>query len=291
MRYLETKKHQAHINTFLRFFTLISALTTFLAFGKNNFALVINEWRWQLFLVLIICFVYTAFRRFYAYMITFFVLLTVNYFAVSSVATLHASSQDGTSVLFVDNHDDMPSLFDFVTAELPNIVFVSKVDSLSFPRPGEIPEQYTFLHSANSENSGFMLSRLGIEQSGRINIGGTYADFVKTNDEAKGVIYVAVDFSELSFSQIRAALNNLSTFVAEQDNPVVVFGNFNAVAWSAPMSKFIFKNNLTVKNGLWDNLRNIIIPQHYYILAYEKSNVAGSIMVNGLNSFPIFTRF
>lgn len=291
MRYLENKKHQAHINAFLRFFTLISVLITFLAFGENSFASALNEWRWQLFLALVLCCAYTIFRRFYFYMITFFVLLTINYFAVSSVATLHGYSTNDTKLLFVEKHDDMPGLFDFINSQSPDLVFVAKVDSSSFPRQNEVPQQYNFLHSANNTNSGFMLSKFSVEQSGRINIGGSYADFVKTNGNEQSIMYIAVDFSKLSYAQIKNELDNLSTFVAEQDNPVVIFGDFNMVAWSAPLSKFIFKNNLVIKNGLWDNVRNIIIPQHYYILAYEKSSVAGSIMISGLNSFPIFTRF
>jgi len=289
MRYLENKKRQAHINAFLRFFTLISAFITFSAFGKNNFALFLNEFRWQLLLALAVVLVYTAFRRFYGYMITFFILLTINFFAVSSIATFHSPFQNGTKVFFAGKQDDTLRLFDFITADSPDIAFVSKVDSL--PRQSEIPSQYNFLHASDEDNSGFVLSRFNVEQSGRVNIGHAYAEFVKTNGDANEIMYVAVDFSKLSFTQIKDCLNNLSTFVAEQDNPVVIFGDFNMVAWSAPLSTFILKNNLVVKNGLWDNLRNLVIPQHYYILAYEKSDVFGTIMLNSLNSFPIFTRF
>ena len=292
MGYLANKKHQAHINTFLKIVIIFSAIITFASFGKNIFLQAFNEYRWQILLLLSLIFIYTLFRRFYLYMIFSFLLLSINFFAVSSVTDFYNQQQpSSTKILFVSKVTDTSHLFDVISQQMPDIIAVSKVDAPYFSAQEAIPEQYNFLHSPDM-SGGFMLSRTDAIFSGRINLGTkVFASFVKIQTDSSPTTFVAVDFYHLNILQIEQALNALSSFVAEQDDPVVVFGNFNTVAWSRPLSKFISKHNLVVKNGLCDNVRNIFIPQKHYILAYEKSKISGKIMLPYLNSFSLFTRF
>lgn len=70
-----------------------------------------------------------------------------------------------------------------------------------------------------------------------------------------------------------------------------MFGNFGMTAWNYNMSSFAAKNHLKVKNALFDNLRNILVPPHFYILGSEKSLLTGDIILPKLNSLSLFTRF
>ena len=293
MRYLANKKHQAHINAFLKIFVSLFTIITFAAFGESPFLQHLNEYRWQMLLLLSVAFIYAIFRRFYLYIILLFILLTINFFVISSVAVFYNPRNDSaTNVLFVPKIVDSFKLFDGILQQKPDIVAVSKIDTSYFSKKEAIPEQYQFIHSSDINSSGFMLSKIKVLSSGRVNLGKeNYAYFIKAEVNSLVTNFIAVDFSSLNFLQIKNALNNLSVFVANLDDPIVIFGDFNTVAWSNSLSSFIFRHNLIVKNGLYDNLRNFIIPEHYYILAYEKGEISGTIMFSRLNSFPLFTRF
>jgi len=293
MRYLANKKHQAHINTFLKIFLAVMTAITFASFCKHIFWQYLNEFRLQMFLLLAVALIYTLLRRFYLYATFLFLLLMINFYAISSVAVFRGEfSSAGTKLLFVPTVTDSNKLFDDIISQSPDIVAVSKVKTAYFSANEMIPEQYHFLHPADTAENGFMLSATKAVLSGRINLGhNTYAEFAKLNTGQNQTVFVAVDFSQRNLLEIDNLLGNLSTFVAEQDDPVVIFGDFNIVAWSRPLSKFISKHNLVIKNGLFDNLRNIFIPQNHYILAYEKTDISGQIALPYLNSLPLFTRF
>lgn len=295
MGYLANKKHEARVNTFLKIFLTLSAFVTFLAFGTDSVSLFLNEHRWHFYLLLFAAFFYALRNRYYLYMFLAFVLGTINFFAVSSIVNILGSSGHETAqttLLFGSRFSDIPTFLEQVKKQHYDIVAVTAPQTEEYDIEEMVPQGYKLVHAPNDWSKGYMLSSPPIEVSGRFVLSSNlYADFIKVSKGEKKEIYVAVDLSTLNNQQISSALENLSAFVLAQDDPVVIFGNFNMVAWSPAMSKFIETNGLRVKNALFDNLRNFVVAPHYYILGYESNHIKGQLFFSGLKSFPMFTRF
>lgn len=297
MGYLANKKHEARINTFLKIFFILSGIITLSAFGSGRMSFFFDECRWQLYLLITAVFFYCLARRFYIYALLAFILGTVNYFAVSSaVSIFNPPSEDGNGIrlLFGARSDSRDA--DFIAKNATSSGY--NVIALDYPEfdgqelKENLPENYSFLHSAEGWEDGFMLVSLPVELSGRISLGGGItAGFAKVIVDNHPVVVVSVDFEGMSAPRIVSAFDSLSSFIGRQDDPVIVFGNFNTVAWSKAMSSFINDNGLRVKNALSDNIRNFILPPKHYILGYEQNNVSGRRLLSRLNSFSLFTRF
>nr|QJR98155.1 hypothetical protein PlAlph_1590 [uncultured Alphaproteobacteria bacterium] len=297
MGYLANKKHEARINAFLKLFFILSAGITLLAFGSTGISLFFNEYRWQLYLLITAVFVYCVFRRFFIYALFAFILGTVNYFAVSSavgVFGISSPSKGGINFLFGSESNGRSRNF------VAKNAFAGNYNVIALNRPKfdgqalgeELSAKYSFLHPAEGWDNGFMLVSLPVEFSGRVNLGnGIKADFAKVITDNGALVVVVVDFGGLTRRHISSAFGNLSSFIGKQDDPVIIFGNFNTVAWSKDMSRFIADNGFKVKNALTDNIRNLFMPPKYYILGYEQNNVSGRLLLSRLNSFSMFTRF
>ena len=294
MGYLANKKHEARVNAFLRAFLALSGAMSLLAFGSARISFFLDEYRWQLYLLITAVFFYCLLRRFFVYALLAFVLGTVNYFAVSSAVGVFGSSsnsKDGIRLLFGTGTDNPEIVAKAVSDGGFHVVALSSPRLDGRDLKDSLPEKYSFLHPAEGWEDGFMLISLPVEVSGRVNLGETGADFAKVLTDGRAQIFISVDFAGLSRQKTARALDNLSAFIRRQDDPVIIFGNFNTVAWSKTLGGFIAKNGLQVKNALTDNVRSLILPPRHYILGYEQNNVSGSLLMPYLNSFSPFTRF
>ena len=223
----------------------------------------------------------------------FFILSTVNFFTISSTNNFFSSQTPTPSnnILLGSKQNSVTPLLKQISVYNPDIVAITNSNLQKFEIQDIIPDNYTV--AANDDNlQNFIITRLPIKQSGHINLGfGTKAPFAQVGENDRLTTYIAVDFSGFSLSKINAMLKKISFFITQQDNPVVVFGNFNTVSWSYTLSSFIAENNLSVKNAFFDNIRNLFLPPHYYILGYNEGNFSGNIIMPYLNSFSKFTRF
>ncbi len=295
MGYLSNKKHKARVGTVLKVFLLLAAIITLFGYGSGKVAVFFDSLRWQLYMFLLVVLFYTLLKKHYIYASLFFLLGMINFFTISSAVNVFAGKANENSsleLLFAPQAHNAPCLMKKIKNKKYAVVASTNPDMNEFELEKMIPAEYKFLHSSEGWENGFMLSSLPVKLSGRVNLGSdVYADFVKIDSEGLPLSLIAVDFSKLDEKQISFALNNLSAFVARQDDPVVIFGDFNRVGWSKAMTAFIEKNGLKVKNALNDNIRNLFIPQHYYILGYEHSGIKGYLFGKHLNSLPLFTRF
>ncbi len=293
MGYLSNKKHKARVNASLKVLTALFAFFTIVGFGENYFSQMISEYRWQMYLILLIMFGYTLFHRYYLYMVLSLMLVIINFFAISSSVSIFGDSSDNsTKILYGIELDNPLDIFEQATNKKSEIVAISNPNLEDFELQSMVPEQYTFSHAPSGWKSGFMLSLYPVQSSGRISLAQeTYAEFIKIKKDDYEQTFIAVNLNKLSRLSKETALKKLSDFVSKQDNPVVVFGNFGMSAWNYKMNSFITKNNLEVKNALLDNLRNIFIPPHFYILGSEKALLVGDIVFPKLNSLSLFTRF
>lgn len=293
MGYLANKKHQAFIKNSLNFFMYFSFILTTVSFLKNDYCSLLAEFRGQLYLLLSIAFIYSLCKKFYLASFVFLLLSIVNFFGVSSTNDFFSAAKNTptASLLFGSNQSSVSPVLEQISRHTPDIIAVTNSHLENFDIEKIIPENYT-LTNAKDDLQNFIITRLPVKQSGQIRLDdNTSAPFVSVENNENLTTYIAVDFSAHSQSQINSMLKKISAFITRQDNPVIVFGNFNTVSWSYALSNFIAENNLSVKNAFFDNLRNLILPPHYYILGYTEGNFSGNIIMQHLNSFSKFTRF
>lgn len=293
MGYLSNKKHKARVNAILKILTVLFAFFTVIGFGENSFSQAINEYRWQMYLILVAMFFYTSFHRYYLYMSLSLILVIINFFAISSsVSIFGGNSDNSTRILYGIGTNNPLDVFEQAINKNSEIVAITNHNLADFELHSMVPEQYSFSHAPSGWKDGFMLSLHPVQTSGRVVLASdTYGDFIKIKKDDLEQTFIAVNLNKLSKSAKKDALKKLSDFVSKQDNPVVVFGNFGMTAWNYNMSSFAAKNNLKVKNALFDNLRNILVPPYFYILGSEKSLLTGDIILPKLNSLSLFTRF
>ncbi len=293
MGYLANKKHQAFIKTSLKFFMYFSFVITGISFLKNDYCSLLAEFRGQLYLLLSLAFIYSLCKKFYLASFVFLLLSIVNFFGVSSTNDFFSATKNtpATRLLFGSNQTSISAVLEQISRHKPDIAAVTNSYLENFDIENIIPENYTFSGSRDNLQN-FIITRLPVKQSGQIHLGGNdAASFVSVENNENLTTYIAVDFSGHSQAQINSMLKKISAFITKQDNPVIVFGNFNTVSWSYTLSNFIAENNLSVKNAFFDNLRNLILPPHHYILGYNEGNFSGNIIMPYLNSFSKFTRF
>ena len=293
MGYLSNKKHQTFVKNNLNLFLFFSFIITFISFFQNNFCSVLSEYRAQLYILLILTFFYTIFKKMYLFAFLFFILCIINFFTISSTNNFFSSQTNlsSTNVLFGNKQKSVSPLLTQISALNPDITAITNSNLQNFEIQDIIPNNYTV--TANDDNlKNFMITPHNIKHSGHINLGfGAQAPFAEIEKNGFSTTYIAVDFSGFSLQKIDSMLKKISLFITKQDNPVVIFGNFNTVSWSYILSSFIAENNLSVKNAFFDNIRNLFLPPHYYILGYNEGNFSGNIIMPHLNSFAKFTRF
>ena len=293
MRYLANKKHQAFIKNSLNIFLYLSFIITIISFFENGFCAQLAEYRGQLYLLLSLVFIYTFYKKFYLSSFVFLLLCIVNFFTISATNNFFANSKNSSNIqiLFGSNQVSVSPVLEQIQKHSPDIIAITNSHLENFDMAKIIPSDYTIPTPADDMKN-FMITRNNVKQSGRIHLtDNTYAPFASIEENGTITTYIAVDFSGFSHFQINSLLKKISLFITQQDNPVVIFGNFNTVSWSYGLSNFIAENNLSVKNAFFDNIRNLIFPPHYYILGYTEGNFSGNLILKHLNSFSKFTRF
>lgn len=293
MGYLSNKKHKARVNATLKTLIALFTLFTIIGFGENSFSQMISEYRWQMYLCLLVMFIYTSFHRYYLYMSLSLILVIINFFAISScVSIFGGNSANSTKILYGAEIDNPLDVFEQTINKKSEIVAVSTPYLKDFELQSMVPEQYSFSHAPSGWDNGFMLSLHSVQSSGRVTLAqNTYAEFIKIKKNNHEQTFITINLNKLNRLSKKIALKKLSDFISKQDNPVVVFGDFGMTAWNYNMSSFATKNNLETKNALLNNLRNIFTPPHFYILGSEKASLSGHIILPKLNSLPLFTRF
>ncbi len=67
---------------------LIAGFFSIFSFGESDFAISINQWRFQIYLFLTFVFVYSLCKRLYFYSFMSFLFLLLNFFAISSAVSI-----------------------------------------------------------------------------------------------------------------------------------------------------------------------------------------------------------
>ncbi len=278
MGYLAQRKKHIRTDFALKSLLFLLAVFSIVAFAGNTFCQFLNQWRFQFYLLSLLIMVYALSNRFFLYAFLGGLLFLLNFFVVSSSASVFLSGSGGEGRAFRLLYQREPqSLFETLKstsekkADLLAVINPPKSDTVL---PVLTPPGY-YLASDN-KNDSFMVSAVRPQTAGRIDLGGSNkAAFIRLRIENKDYVFLSLDLSAFDRSEKEKALEYINAFVAAEDDPVIIFGNFGMTAWSPAFSRFLSDNGLEVKNSLFSLLTNIILPPTDYVVGYRNLQVDG----------------
>mgnify|MGYP004652024153 FL=1 len=103
---------------------------------------------------------------------------------------------------------------------------------------------------------------------------------------------IRVDLRQSSIRDRNIALRQLQNFISEQDEPVVVFGDFGLPAWSHEIKQFLEATRLEVKNHLLFTDHgcrfNLLRAPGFYVLSFQNVGIEDIEVSPALNnqSYP-----
>lgn len=98
-----------------------------------------------------------------------------------------------------------------------------------------------------------ILDKENIKAAGTIILAQHYKASYAVVDHNTPITLIQVDFSNANHSDYPLIFRHLNEFITQNDNPVIIFGEFGIPAWSKPFKNFIEISNLSVKNRLLFN--------------------------------------
>ncbi len=92
------------------------------------------------------------------------------------------------------------------------------------------------------------------------------------------VTLIGVNFSQVKTKNIEKYFNSLRQFVLEQNNPVIVFGEFGVPAWFKVFRQFLNDTGLRAKNKIFlkSPLQkfNLLCHPQFYVLAFSNTGLS-----------------
>ncbi len=283
MGYLAQRKKHIRTDFALKSLLFLLAVFSIAAFAGNTFCQFLNQWRFQFYLLSLLIMFYALLNRFFLYAFLGGLLFLLNFFVVSSSAPIFLFGSGGEGRVFRLLYQREPQSI----SEILGTAVGKKADLLAIINPQKsnivlsalLPPGYYL--ASDSKNDSFMVSAIRPETAGRINLGGSNnAAFIRLRIENKDYVFLSIDLSVSSRVEKEKALEYINTFVATEDDPVIIFGNFGMTAWSPAFSRFLNGNGLEVKNSLFSLLTNIILPPTDYIVGYHNLQVNGCQMLD-----------
>ena len=280
MGYLAQRKKHLRTDFILKSLLVLLAFFSVAAFAGNAFGQFLNQWRFQFYLLSLLVMFYALFNRFFLYSFLALLLLLLNFFVVSSsVPVLFSGGEGKGKTAFGMIYQPRPSsLLDiFETADRRRADLLAVIDPVlnGVSLSGLVPAGY---HLAdNDEGKSFMVSSRPPRSAGRIGLGGgRSAAFVSLEIGGRGYVFLSFDLSGMSRRNKEKALGYVNAFVAAEDDPVIIFGDFGMTAWSPAFGRFLASNRLEVKNDLFSRFAHLLMPPTQYVVGYRNLEFAGS---------------
>lgn len=253
MGYLSQKKKHARINFLLNTSLGVISITSFLAlFDRSSiFSAFVNQWQFQIYIYLLIVFIYALFNRFFIQFLFAGLLIIINYMLIASSANLFNSSQSGGSqqliALYQNQTTKTDALLASALAEKADIVAINQAKNPVL-NLNQYPGYYLYNDDNDWEQS-FIISKYNPIKAGKIlfspHFAGSYMTIIAGNQP---LVFVNLDFKGISHHEEETVYHNLGEFVLAQDNPVVIIGDFGIPAWSKTFQSFLNRTGLEVKN-------------------------------------------
>lgn len=273
MGYLAKKKKQEQNNWELGIILSILTFISFISLSNNDFAQIINTWRLQIYWVLILLFLYTILNRFFLYAFVSLILISVNFFIISSSANIVFKDNLGVGknlrVMYQKHPNFIADSFDIAVKNDANIIAISEPKGEFLELNEIIPSGYNFDIQAKSDDS-FIASSNPQITSGRFSLTEkNFAAHATVDFSGQPVTIISIDLKSLSPKETISALEKLENFILSCNEPVMIIGDFNQVAWSKNLSKMLDNTGLEIKNPLAYSLKTIFFPSSFYIVGYR----------------------
>lgn len=124
-----------------------------------------------------------------------------------------------------------------------------------------------------AEASNAIILRRGHLVLGRKNV----APFLAMEKSGHVFTLIRVDLERDSSAERKIALQQLRNFISEQDDPVIVFGDFGEPVWSPEMERFLEDTSLEVKNRLLFTGRGsrhkYLSAPGFYVLSFQNAGI------------------
>lgn len=214
MSYFSQRKKQARENLFMVVsLTVITIIYSVLIFDNqdNAFTGFLRNWQFHFYLFNIFLLAFTLWHQKYFYSFLTLLLLIFNYGSLAKTARLFTNETSQSTQAF-------------------NVVY----------KKG--PQDYENILNARE---------VLIRRSGKIDLSPhIQASFMSFEKYDQVITLVNLDFSKAPSGELATAFNNLAQFVDNQDEPVVIVGDFEQPSWAPLFRDFLFKTGLHVKNRI-----------------------------------------
>jgi len=286
--YLAQRKKEARVRRLLFTVLLISLVASLLGFCSCQLGEWLNQYRFQIYLILLAVGISAFFNRLWVYCGLAVAGVALNFLTVSSAVDIwQATGNDGTEQLSFIYQQQPNNLQKALLAENGHKTdMIAVIDAQTEVVKDVLVENEYFISGKN--NRTFFASAAPVKSAGQLNLPyNNTALFAVISGQERTLTVIAVDFSRLSFSQVPEALSRLENFVISCNNPVIVIGDFNMVAWDSRFSAFLHGSGLEVKNTLLSGWRNLLFPARFYVLGYRSLQVQNQeILPKGKNQYP-----
>ncbi len=296
MGYLAQRKKHFRTDFILKSLLFLLAFFSLAAFSGTVFGQFLSQWRFQFYLLSLLVMFYALFSRFFFYSFLAMLLFLLNFFVVSSSVPVFFSggAGQGKTAFSLVYHPRPSSALDIaetvVRQQVDLLAIIDPVaNGISLSRL--VPEgRYS---AGNAHSGSFMVSARSPHSAGRIDLGDERsAIFMRLQIGDRNYVFLSFDLSAMSRRKKEKALNYINTFVAAEDDPVIIFGNFGMTAWDPVFGKFLADNGLETKNDLFSFFSNLLTPPTEYIVGYRNLEFVDSrrLLRLGHSSSPFAVR-
>lgn len=251
MGYLDQKKKQERIRTFLRFSVFLIALFTIVVLWapQDNLLSHFVDWQFQYYVLFLLIVVYACFVGYFVHALVILMFLCVNYVSFSSHSNIFFNvsgmGKETLSVVYQSNvsaADDLIAASDKADAD---IIAVNPAAGLK----NAVSDRYRLFHDETDLEKSFILTTLPVLRSGTARFASdqttSYALVSKGNHE---IMVINVDFSKINPTEEKDVFKNLGEFVREQNIPVIIVGDFGISSWKETFKHFLDESGMEVKN-------------------------------------------
>lgn len=273
MGYLAQRKKQMRTDFIFKIMLFVLGLFSLIAFGNNTLAQFLNEWRFQYYLILSIMLLYALVGRFWIYAFLSLLLLIINFLVISSSVSLFMPNEKTTeTVPFKIIYQKEPSVlldtFEEATTKKADVIAILNPVADDINPVDLLPDSY---HLVGGENSGSLTVSSEVPlKAGRILLGtGNNAVFVTVKIDDRPYTILSVDLKPVADDKIPEVLGYIENFVAAQDDPVIIIGDFATPAWTPVMGTFLNNTGLKIKNELISSFSNFFLPPTFYVIGYK----------------------
>ena len=240
----------------------------------------INAYMFHYYILSLILGTYALLNGYLLQSVIFIFVFIFSYFAISSSANIFSDIEtEGGSkrTIVYQNYvkdEGVVSLFEYAKDNNIDIVGINNARSTKYL---ELPANNFFQTSPDSKS--LILSKDTPARYGRIMLNSRFeASFITLKSEDNSFIIINLNLRGISVKEKMHVFENLSEFVLNQDEAVIIIGDFGIPAWSTTFNKFLLKTGLEVKNSitLTNGLSrfNYTNPPTINLLAYKNVGIS-----------------